>query len=62
MKKTIGQFTVNADGNSGLITVYKGETMMKGVAVAPNQLEEKFKNMCDQVETHVNNSIKNKSK
>jgi len=62
MKKTIGKFTINADGNSGLITVYKEGTMMKGVAVAPAQLEEKFKNMCDQVESHVNNSIKNKSK
>jgi hypothetical protein len=60
MKKKIGKFTVNADGNSGLITVYKGNDMMKGVAVAPAQLEEKFKAMCDQVEEHVAKSFKTK--
>ena len=60
MKKQFGKFTVNADGNSGLITVYKEGTMMKGVAVAPAQLEEKFKAMCDSVERHVIESTNKK--
>ena len=55
MKKTIGKFTVNANGNSGLITVYEGTEMVKGVAVAPAQLEEKFQAMCDSVEKHIAN-------
>jgi hypothetical protein len=56
MKKVIGDFTVKADGNLSLITVYKGEDMMKGIAVTPSLLDDKFKEICLQVEKHVTNS------
>jgi len=53
MKKKFGEFTVKAEGNLSLITVYKGDDMMKGIAVAPSLLDEKFKEICLQVEKHV---------
>jgi|TARA_B110000495_G_scaffold156369_1_gene139862 hypothetical protein len=59
MKKIIGEFTVKGDGNLSLITVYKGEDMMKGISCNPAQLDDKFKEVCLQVEKHVTN---NKSK
>jgi hypothetical protein len=55
MNKQIGDFTVKADGNESLITVYKGHELMKGIAVSPAVLDEKFKEVCAQVEKHVNN-------
>ncbi len=56
MKKIIGAFTVKADGNSGLITVYQNGEMMKGISCNPAQLDDKFKEVCLQVEKHVANN------
>jgi hypothetical protein len=56
MKKIIGEFTVKGDGNNSLITVYKGKDMMKGISCNPAQLDDKFKEVCLQVEKHVNNN------
>ena len=53
MKKIYGEFTVKADINSSLITVYKGRDMMKGISCNPAQLDDKFKEVCLQVEKHV---------
>ena len=59
MKKIIGEFTIKGDGNESLITVYKGDELMKGIAVSPAVLDEKFKEICIQVEKHVtNNNLK----
>ena len=55
MNKQIGAFTVKADINNALITVYKDGEMMKGIAVSPAILDEKFKEICLQVEKHVEN-------
>jgi hypothetical protein len=59
MNKQIGDFTVKADGNLSLITVYQGEELMKGIAVTPAILDDKFKEICLQVEKHVE-SLKSK--
>ena len=60
MKKIIGEFTVKGDGNLSLITVYQGEELMKGIAVSPAVLDEKFKEVCIQVEKHVESNNKSK--
>lgn len=54
MEKKIGAFTVKADINNALITVYKDGEMMKGIAVQSALLNKKFKEICLQVENHVN--------
>ena len=54
MEKKIGAFTVKADINNALITVYQNGEMMKGIAVQSALIDKKFKEICLQVENHVN--------
>jgi hypothetical protein len=53
MKKIIGAFTVKADVNNSFIAVYQNGEMMKGISCYPAQLDDKFKEVCLQVEKHV---------
>lgn len=54
MEKQIGPFKVKADINNSLITVYQNGEMMKGIAVQSATINAKFKEICLQVEKHVN--------
>jgi len=56
MEKQYGEFKVKMSGNESLITVYKNDELVKGIAVSPATLDDKFKDICSAVEKHVNNN------
>ena len=58
MKKTIGEFTVKVDGNESIVTVYKNGELMKGIGSSPADLDDKFKEVCIQVQNHVDRTKK----
>jgi hypothetical protein len=53
MKKVIGEFTVKIDGNESIVTVHKNGELMRGIGSTPATLDEKFKEVCIQVQKHV---------
>jgi|TARA_R110000851_G_scaffold32152_2_gene86487 hypothetical protein len=59
MVKTIKEFKVELNGD--LITVYRNGELVTGKATKGSTAEMDFKDMCEQVERHIENKANKKS-
>ena len=55
MQKQISNFTIKADANASLITVYKDGQLRKGIACSPGELDDKFDAIAKSIVKHVEN-------
>ncbi len=55
MSKRFGNYTVKLDSNTNLITISKGDQLIKGYTTSAYKSSSAFKNACTMVENYVNN-------